>query len=172
VPAERAPRRLASALNAFLAERVARVAARWDRGEDAPLDLAPLHVAGSTRKEGGGLLYHRPAHPGTSDDPRWSFDPTAPRRFDPRTLPTGLVQLAGHTGHRKCVEELGPWVTPEAAALPDASLRTLWSDGADVSYLPGVEVRDGAALVLLDAGMDRAPEGQAPLLPLRAVEAD
>ena len=49
------------------AEAVARVRGAWERGELAALDLEPLHFAGHSGREGGGLLYHR-ASPGGGRD--------------------------------------------------------------------------------------------------------
>jgi len=51
---EREPAALAARLNDFFRERVTAAAAAWSRGEDAALDLMPLHRAGADGVEGGG----------------------------------------------------------------------------------------------------------------------
>jgi hypothetical protein len=103
---------IAGALQARFASAIAAVAGDWQRGIATPLSLAPLHVAGANGREGGGLLYHRPADPerhGARDE--WEFDAHAPRRFDPRTLPP-ITQVVGHTGHSKAWKEMPRWREP------------------------------------------------------------
>jgi hypothetical protein len=160
---------IAAALNQKLAEAIDRVRPHWEAGRvTEPLSLAPLHVAGTTGQEGGGLLYHRPAHPDRPGaDLAWEFSASAPRRFDPRALPAGLVQVCGHTGHKKCVEELGAWVSA-SARQPGHGLRTLRAGGTQVSYQPGiVEGHPGEAIIhMIDAGMHAADPSAYPLLPL------
>ncbi|HET9992909.1 MAG TPA: metallophosphoesterase, partial [Kofleriaceae bacterium] len=121
---------IALALRELFAAAIERVRPAWHRGELVPLDLGPLHVAGGEGFEGGGLLYHRPSNPATGS----LFDKQRPRRFDPRTLPRGLTQIAGHSGHAKCVYELGDWVTPAARARKHGGVRTLIVDGDTVAY--------------------------------------
>ncbi len=160
---------LADGLNQLLDEALERVRADWEQGRPAALDLAPVHVVGTTGSEGGGLLYHRPANPERPGaDKQWEFRPEAPRRFDPRALPKGLVQLAGHTGHRKCVDELGDWVTAAAREAQSCAVRTLRSDGDRVVYDCGLHPPgDGeAALVLIDASIDKSPAEEIRLLRL------
>ena len=162
---------IAAALEAFLAERVARVAPSWARGEQAALDLAPLHVTGTAGREGGGLLYHRPsnrARPGA--DVRWELDEQAPRRFDPRTLPLGVVQVVGHSGHRKCKKELAGWVSAAAAAVERGGIRTLRTDGDVIEYDLGVlPPRAGEATAyLIDGEVDLVPYEGYALLPFDA----
>jgi hypothetical protein len=142
----------------------------WRAGGAAALSLAPLHVAGDATGEGGGLLYHRPAAPARSSEPR-SWDPARPRRFDPRTLPVGLVQVVGHTGHHKCLTELGPWASEEARSRPRGGLRTLASDGQGARYELGVAPpRAGEATMYLADGELARPElWPVPLLALRSV---
>jgi hypothetical protein len=90
--------RIAHALNQFLDERVA----RW-KGEGA-LDLAPLHQFGSAKDgEPRGILAHRPANPELKKTNR------ASRRYDPRTLPSGVTQVIGHINDKKCRELMGNW---------------------------------------------------------------
>jgi hypothetical protein len=161
---------IALALRAFLAAAIERVRPAWERGELVPLDLAPLHAAGGDGFEGGGLLYHRPSNPATGS----LFDKARPRRFDPRTLPRGLTQIAGHSGHAKCVYELGDWVTPAARARKHGGVRTLIVDGTQVTYdlvtahapFPIARGPDIAELVLVDGEMRRVATDEIDLLPI------
>lgn len=164
---ERSPAVIANALRGALDAAVDAVAPIWNRHEDAPLDLSPLHVMGTTGREGGGLCYHRPANrsrPGA--DLRWELDAVAPRRFDPRTLPRPLVQVCGHTGHPKCLVELDGWTTERARAIASTSLRTLRTNGRDVEYDVGVlpPRADEATLYLIDGEIDRVPVSEVDLL--------
>ena len=165
---------IADRLNEWFAQAVARVSDRWARGELAALDLRPVHVAGTSGCVGGGLLYHRPAQPGRrGGNDRWEFDPVTPRRFDPRTLPLGVVQACGHTGHRKCVKELGDWVADSARAIARGGLRTLRTDGTHVTYEGGVnEPAPGeATLYMIDAEIHHVATEQYPLLQLAGLGA-
>lgn len=151
---------IARALDEWLDARVARVAPRWRESFLEALDLAPLHVMGTTRREGGGLLYHRPSSPMRKGaDLRWELDAHAPRRFDPRTLPLGLHQVCGHSGHKKCRTELDAWVTPRARERALGGRRTLRTDGTLVEYDLGVQAaREGeATLWLIDGEIDAVP---------------
>ena len=171
------PARIAAALEAFLAAAVARVRADWELGVPTPLSLEPLHTAGGRGLEGGGLLYHRPSNPASGS----VFDPDRPRRFDPRTLPSGITQIAGHSGHAKCVHELGAWCTDAARARKHGGIRTLTVVGGQVTYdaglgadplvaLGGWSGGDGAAeLILVDGELRRVPADEVALLPLVAV---
>lgn len=166
------PAAIAAALNRVLAGAVEHVRPHWEAGRVThPLSLAPLHVAGTTGQEGGGLLYHRPAHPERPGaDPAWEFSPVAPRRYDPRTLPAGLTQVCGHTGHKKCLAELGPWSSESARRSADGGLRTLRTDGSEVSYEHGIVAGHPgqARILMIDAGMNAADPARYPLLPLGA----
>ena len=148
VPAEPGP--IAAALAAHLVAAIDAVRAPWTRGELVPLSLEPLHVAGRAGEEGGGLLYHRPS----SRTGAWERDARFPRRFHPSELPRGLVQIAGHTGHKKCLEELGEWADDDARARRRGGMRTLRAGDA-ITYRLGVDVRDVVAgtLVLVDGEM-------------------
>ena len=154
---ERDPHRLAAALNRHLRAAVDERRADWQRGLRPPLSLAPLHVAGASGVEGAGMLYHRPAsmtRPGV--DPAWEFEPTRPRRFEPSSLPEGLLQIAGHTGHHKCRTELGAgWLTAAARDREHGGIRTLRVDGGVVIYDLGVlDARAGVTdLYLIDGEM-------------------
>jgi hypothetical protein len=157
------PVAIARALEAALTAAVERVATDWERGWLAPLSLAPLHHAGPPGEEGGGLLYHRPSNPETGST--WNKD--RPRRFDPRTLPA-ITQIAGHSGHAKCVQELGPWCHAGAHARKHGGIRTVHVAGGQVTYNLGLaEPEDGAAdLILIDGELRRLPAFDVALLPL------
>lgn len=163
---EAAPGPLARALDAHLARAVAARRDDWTAGRLIPLGLGPLHFAGSQPEEGGGLLYHRPANTERDDErPR--------RRYHPRDLPRGLVQVAGHTTHKKAKLELQPWVSDAAAALASGGLRTLVADGDHIRYDAGIQAVGGAVAVLhlVDAEMnerDKEPDDY-PLLELSAI---
>jgi hypothetical protein len=139
---ERAPAVIADALNARLRAAVARVADDWRAGGTMALSLEPLHMGGADGKEGGGLLYHRPADLERPDaDPDWELA-RGGRRYDPRALPRGLTQVIGHTGHHKAFRELARWRAPD---MDDrrGGLRTLrvTAEGA-VSYARGTHAPD------------------------------
>jgi hypothetical protein len=165
------PHAIAVALRDFLVTAIDRVRADWQRGIITPLDLAPLHLAGGHGQEGGGFLYHRPSNPAVGS----LFDHARPRRFDPRTLPRGLTQIAGHSGHAKCVYELGEWVSAAARARKHGGVRTLIVDDDRVSYdlvtthdqpFPLARGPAVAELVLVDGEMRRVAADEIDLLPL------
>ena len=163
------PRAIAAALEAQLVAAVDVVRADWQSGTNTPLSLEPLHVTGGRGEEGGGLLYHRPSNPDHENaDKAWSLAPTRPRRFDPRTLPTGVTQIAGHSGHAKCVHELGPWVTAAARARKHGGIRTLRVKGEHVVYDMGIAPasQDVADLILVDGELRRVAATEVALLPL------
>lgn len=166
------PVAIAGALEAHLASAIERVRDDWTRGVPTPLSLEPVHVAGIPGAEGGGLLYHRPTNPERRGaDRSWELAVTRPRRFDPRTLPIGLVQIAGHTGHGKCLEELAGWATEAAHGRKHGGIRTLRRAGDTVTYDLGVapprdDVDDVADLILIDGELRRVPAAEVALLPL------
>lgn len=163
-PAE--ARAIARALNRLLKERVGQVAGAWRQGRHAALDLSPLHEPGAAGREGGGLLYHRPACL-AEVDAGWAMAAPAPRRFDPRQLPLGLIQCAGHSGHSKCKRELAPWLMPSAHGEP-GPIRTLSVSAEGVRY-EGARVppRGGeATLYLLDGAMNATPAARYELFSL------
>lgn len=156
------------ALQTWLERSVAAVLPSWRAGTLAPLDLAPLQVMGTAGREGGGLLHHRPASPERPGaDVRWELDPRAPRRFDPRTLPLGLRQVCGHSGHKKCLKELDAWVTPRARAQALGGQRTLRTDGTAVEYDLGVHPArpDEATVWFIDGEIHSVPIEAYELLP-------
>ncbi len=173
VPDERDPVRLAAALQARFIAAVEAVRDDWEHGECVPLPLAPLYVPGAAGEEGGGMLYHRPTNPDRPGaDRSWELRVDRPRRYDPRTLPRGLTQIAGHTGHRKCVEELDGWVTPAARAHAIGGIRTLRvSPNDEVIYDMGVlpPAPGVADIVLIDGEMRHVRPADYPLLSLAHV---
>ncbi|MGE0868995.1 MAG: hypothetical protein AB7P03_10540 [Kofleriaceae bacterium] len=170
IAGERDPHTIAAALNARLAQAIDEVRGDWSQGLATPLSLAPIHLMGIAGVEGGGLLYHRPTNPDRPGASAADLLEPRPRRFDPRTLPSGLVQIAGHTGHHKCVEELDGWVTEAARQRPRGGIRTLRVVGDSVRYDLGVAAPlDGSAdLILVDGEMRRVDPSQVDLLPLSA----
>lgn len=157
----RDPRAIAARLQRRLDRAVDAVSEDWRGGGLAPLDLSPLYVAGNAAEEGGGMLYHRPAHPDEATGEKGgAWAEARPRRFDPRALPEGLAQACGHCGHARCVKDLGSWVS-EDARRPGAGLaRTLTRRGTSVRYALGIHpAEEGAAtLYLLDPEMTKGPE--------------
>jgi hypothetical protein len=169
---ERDPRVIAAALEAQLHAAVERVRADWQRGVPTALTLAPIHLAGATGEEGGGLLYHRPSNPARRDaNKAWELAPGRPRRFDPRTLPPGLTQVAGHSGHNKCLTELGDWATAAARGRLHGGIRTLRVLDGDVTYDLGIAppADNAADLILIDGELRRVPASEVDLLELARV---
>ncbi|MGE0551110.1 MAG: metallophosphoesterase [Kofleriaceae bacterium] len=171
MPDERDPHVIAATLNRHLARAIDAVRPDWKRGIATALSLEPIHVMGRAGLEGGGLLYHRPTNPDRPNAKLAELSSARPRRFDPRALPDGLVQIAGHTGHHKCVEELGGWVGEAARQRERGGIRTLRVVDNIVSYDLGIAVpRVGAAdLIMIDGEMRRVDPSQVDLLPLAAV---
>jgi hypothetical protein len=169
LPANVEPRAAAERLNRFLDRAVDRVRPAWESGKRAALDLAPIHAAGATGIEGGGLLYHRPSNPDRPGaPPRVEFEEPARRRFDPRELPAGLLQACGHSGHKKCLKELGAWAMPSATRTARGGLRTLTVQGSRVTYEGGIlpVSREAAGLYFIDGEMDLVPAEDYPLFEL------
>jgi hypothetical protein len=163
------PRVIARALQGHLANALRRVRGDWMSGIATPLSLEPIHAAGIPGAEGGGLLYHRPTNPERPDaDRAWELAPARPRRFDPRSLPIGLAQVAGHTGHNKCLTELGPWSTEAARGRKHGGIRTLRRAGETVTYDLGIAdpAAEVADLILIDGELRRVPASEFGLLPL------
>jgi hypothetical protein len=140
------------------------VRADWQAGGTTPLSLEPLHVTGGRGEEGGGLLYHRPSNPASGS----ICDVERPRRFDPRTLPGGVLQVVGHSGHAKCLYELGAWCTDRARARAHRGIRSLRvEDGLPVYDLGFADASEG--MILIDGELRRVPAAEVELLPLAAV---
>ena len=167
VPDERDAPFLADALGAKLTAAIDYVRSQWSAGESAALSLEPLHVAGATAAdgldglpEGGGMLYHRPSDPDRPGaDRTWESEVTRPRRFHPRTLPAGLFQVAGHTGHPKCVAELIRWRDPSMEETLSGR-RTLRVRAGDIHYELGVlpPHAGDAVLYMIDPSFHRASD--------------
>ena len=138
---------------------------RWDG--QSRFELGPLYRPGSAAAgEGGGIVYHRPANPEV-EAPSGGIA-QGRRRFDPRTLPRGIVQVIGHIGDGKCRQLLGPWVR-DGAATEDGPLRHLRTDGENVAYRRGAlgaVAPEEAALLFADGGMLRASPGRYALVNL------
>lgn len=152
--------RIADRLNGLLRER-------WAQRGEGPLDLRPLHVPGSASTgEGVGMFFHRAAHPSLIEDPPGG------RRFDPRVLPMGLVQVVGHVRHGKSRKLLGPWAEGEDVPVEDGPLRQLTVTGERVHYAVGLRKvpvgADAAAMIFTDGGMHRTPPARYELLDLDA----
>jgi hypothetical protein len=170
----RDPRTIADALRQHLRHAVDAVRTDWQGGTITALDLAPLQITGGGGFEGGGVLYHRPSNPATGS----LFDKARPRRYDPRTLPRGLTQIAGHSGHAKCVYELGAWCTDAARARKRGGIRTLVVDDTEVVYdlvraaEPFAGPRDDrrAELILIDGELRRVAAGEVDILPLTSLD--
>lgn len=130
----------------------------WRRKRWMPLDLAPLSLMGSTDREGGGLLFHRPANPEVPSlqNRQEEFDTESPRRFHPRVLPAGLIQAVGHSRHQKLLKELHPWHAEGVAAASPARLRTLTVSEQGIRYEMGVSapLEGHAVMHMLDVDMN------------------
>lgn len=165
---ERRPEVIADALNRALEGAVGRVSEAWQAGRPLRLRLEPLHVAGTTGEEGGGLLYHRPADP-SREGAASAWASRNRRRYHPKDIPAGLLQVCGHMGHPKGLEELGRWATPAARELPlgaprrlDVVSRSEAPEDLEIAYAPwrGDEARlpgEGSRrLLLIDGDMNHA----------------
>jgi len=106
------------------------------------------------------MLYHRPSDPDRPGaDRSWEREVTRPRRYHPRTLPAGLAQVAGHTGHPKCVAQLVRWRDP-AMEETLSGRRTLRVAGDRISYDLGVHAAGptDAVLYMIDPSFHRATD--------------
>jgi hypothetical protein len=160
IPHERDPQRIALALNGVLAARVAAVSDDWTADVSRPLDLGPIHHAGVTGEEGGGLLYHRLAT--TMDG--WSTRGPGPRRFGPEAVPRGLLQAVGHTQHKKMAELLPEHAGP--ANVAPGQLRCAVFGEDDFEYRPGLEAGDADTVMwFFDGGLHFAPPEAIELMP-------
>ncbi len=133
----------------------------WQGGR---LVIPRLHEPGSAADgEGRGIFYQRPSlRPEEAERTRV----TPRRRFDPRRLPRGLVQVVGHTRDKRSRSLL---------CLPgevrDGVLRHLVTDGEHVSYAHGAPPKAEpaeAVLVFTDGGMNDSPTPSYELFDLDA----
>jgi hypothetical protein len=140
------PEDIVGALNRALDEAFA----SWDC--QTPFEIPHLHTPGSAVVgEGGGILFHRAAKPSEQAD---GYTGVHRRRYDPRRLPRGIVQVLGHVRDRKSRSLLGSWVTGPAPAK-EGRIRGLVTDGVSARYSLGFP-RTGAdlgSLVFVDGGM-------------------
>ena len=135
------PAAIADALNRALDEAV--------DAKRRPLAIHGVHTPGDAEREGSGALYHRAAHAITEAQKREG------RRYDPRTLPPGVVQVIGHVRDKKSREMLGPWCDDRPAAL--GVLRHMIVRGDVVTYAHGVPQQidaRAATMLFLDGGMN------------------
>ena len=138
---------VADALNRALDTAVA----AWKQG---PLSIPGLYHPGSAvYGEGRGIFYQRPSLRPEDAAHRAA---TPRRRFDPRRLPPGLIQVVGHTRDKRSRELLA---LPQEEAR-DGVLRHLVTDGTTLHYRPGAPPPTGpgeAVLVFTDGGMRESP---------------
>jgi len=137
----------------------------------AALDLEPLHFAGRHGHEGGGLLYHRASQ---KEDETGSSAPLARRKFHPRELPRGLVQVQGHCGHHKCLEHFATWLGPAAANRDRGGLRTLAAGDSSIVYDAGIIAArdDDATVYFIDIEMNWPTGDDHPLFELESVASE
>ncbi len=167
LPDDVAPATVAGHLNALLARAVAAAAPAWTTQPTTPLVLEPVHVAGTTGEEAGGLLAHRPAP--ASADP-WSWDTTRPRRFRLDALPRHFDQLVGHTSGKILCRE---FTTRAAAVAPHGRVTTLFLRDDEATFAPGpASPGHGATRVTFaDAGLHHAA-GQIELARVTSIQAE
>jgi hypothetical protein len=160
---------VSTALNASLDAAVA----AWLQDPSQPLHIPHLHRPGSRATgEGGGILLHRPARPdknttalsGNDEDPNLFS-----RRYDPRRVPRGLIQVTGHVRDAKSRALLGPWAVD--APGPEGQLRSLTIDGDRVEYRRGTPRREPGltAMVFTDGAMAQTPLGGYEVLDLNTL---
>ncbi len=120
----------------------------WRAGGTPKLTVPGLHTPGSAAGEGTGMFYHRPATDAGGGNGR---------RFHPRELPVGLMQVIGHVGDEKCRKLLGL----DPAEAKEGPLRHLVARGDSVHYARGLPAEgpppaDAATMIFTDGGMARA----------------
>lgn len=141
------PGGIARALNDALDAAVAHQAVTG-----GPLAIPGLHAPGDPEREGLGMLYHRPSS-GLRDarkgdeEQRELARPVPRRRFDPLTIPRGLVQAIGHIRDTKSRRLLAD-ISDDVEAR-DGVLRTLIVDDAGARYRHGIAPIDRAAATMI-----------------------
>jgi hypothetical protein len=147
---------IADALN----EHLDRAFEAWNAQPDRAFEIPGLHTPGSGAGEGGGMLYHRPADPRAEGEASPSAKPrggASSRRFDPRDLPMGLIQVIGHISDKKCRELMPAWSDDAPSRL--GVLRHLETDGDAVRYAHGLPSGPPGptrgTLVFIDGGLGR-----------------
>ena len=151
---------LADELNAFLRARTGAL----------PLDLTPLHTAGVAGREGGGMFFHRAVDRALYDDER--FEGPHSRLFAPGELPADLVQVVGHSGHRKSLEKLRRFASPDARGQSFSALRLLREVQSDPGFEYGpfsLNKVSARGLIMIDGAMHRADPSEYELLALAEV---
>jgi hypothetical protein len=140
---------------------------RWDGA--TPLSLERLHVPGSAKTgEGRGIFYHRPSNP--AFEGAHYFEGPPRRRFDPRRIPRGIVQVIGHIRDGKCRTLLREW--HDGAPGVDGPLRHLVTDSREVKYARGVPSqwdKNAAGVIFTDNGMSHARAAEYELLDLNTL---
>ena len=136
----------------------------WKRG---PFCIPGLHHPGNAvYGEGRGIFYQRPSR--RPEDAALQAA-TPRRRFDPHRLPSGLIQVVGHTRDKRSRELLA--ATHEAPR--DGVLRHLITDGTQLHYGVGAPRPIGereAAVIFTDGGMRESPLELFELLDLETRE--
>jgi hypothetical protein len=141
----------------------------WLRRPNVPLQIPHLHRTGSyANGEGGGILFHRPARP-SGEAGNESEPDLFSRRYDPRRIPRGLIQITGHVRDAKSRSLLGEWAVDHAGT--DGQLRSLTVRGDEVKYRRGLPQREPGltAMVFTDGAMAQTPPSQYQVLDLNAL---
>lgn len=135
------------------------------------LSIPGLHVPGDAAREGLGVLYHRPSRGLGDEEQRALAHPAPRRRFDPTTIPRGLVQAIGHIRDAKCRRLLAD--ISDAAPARDGVLRSLVVDDAGPRYRHGIGPIDASAatMIFTDGAMGSCPVEEYQLLDVDQVRA-
>ena len=141
----------AASIAAELDERFDAAIDAWDG--TSPFTIEGFHTPGNANDgEGGGALYHRPAARGDPAD----FSGPFKRRFDPRWLPVGVVQIVGHIRDEKCRKLLRGFCAPDEEPT-DGPLRylTVAPDGHMQYGFARPATMSGAdrTMIFVDGGM-------------------
>jgi hypothetical protein len=159
-------RRVSEALNASL-QRAVKL---WEQNPTSPLEIPHLHRSGShATGEGGGILFHRPARPSNAHPDDGAPDLFS-RRYDPRRIPRGMIQITGHVRDAKSRSLLGAWALDDAGA--DGQLRSLTIRGDQVEYRKGVPKPEPGltAMLFTDGAMAQTPPARYQVLDLNTLQ--